>query len=379
MDFELSDIQSAVLEAATQILEPRHPQPGAPPAPNWPDRDLWHDLAETGLLAAPLTTQVGDEAADFVAMCLLLKECGRAHARVPARVCLLTAMALERFGGGGRFGGLLAQVASGKAVITAAAADKFGGDAAPSLTATADGGGYRLSGHERFVHWGGSADEVLVFARAPEGVIAALVNPHQDGIRREALDTTSGTPEADLYFNGAAVAAEKIAADAASGGAMRAWLWQRFAVACAAELAGAAAAALKLTAAYTGEREQFGRKLGSFQAVAMHAADAFIAVEAMDLAMLQAAWRLSAGRDAARELSIAKFWASDGATRVLEIAHRLHGGAGVVLDYPLHRYLTSVKHLSLACGSAHWHLERLGDIIAKRELEAVGSGGEPSV
>ena len=129
-------------------------------------------------------------------------------------------------------------------------------------------------------------------------------------------------------------------------------------------LSGVAKAALQLTAAYASSRQQFGRPIGAFQAVAMHAADAFIDVEAMRLAMLQAAWRLGAGLPAEREASIAKLWASEGATRVLATAHHLHGGTGLLLDYPLHLYLTRAKHLSLSAGSAQWHLARLGDIAA---------------
>jgi alkylation response protein AidB-like acyl-CoA dehydrogenase len=132
---------------------------------------------------------------------------------------------------------------------------------------------------------------------------------------------------------------------------------------CSTEV-GVCEAALRLTASYVSEREQFGAKIGTFQAVAQRIADAYIDTEAIRLTALQAAWRLSEGLDAADELAIAKFWAADGGHRVVHAAQHLHGGIGMDTDYPVHRYYRWSKVIELNLGTATEHLRRLGERIA---------------
>jgi alkylation response protein AidB-like acyl-CoA dehydrogenase len=160
-----------------------------------------------------------------------------------------------------------------------------------------------------------------------------LVDPAARGVELIPYVTTSGLPEAELRLDSVEVTAHDILAGG-EGGVGR-WVWDRAVVGTCALLTGIAAGALAAAASYTSKREQFGRVLATFQAVALHAGDAFIDAEAMRLTTWQAAWRLSAGWPADREISIAKFWASEGASRVTEAAQHLHGGMGVVTDYPL--------------------------------------------
>ena len=126
--------------------------------------------------------------------------------------------------------------------------------------------------------------------------------------------------------------------------------------------------ALAITARYVSEREQFGSKLGTFQAVAQRVADAYIDTEAIRLTALQAAWRLVEGLDAHDELMTAKFWAADGAQRVVHAAQHLHGGIGVDLDYPIHRYFRWAKVLELTLGGASPSLLRLGASLAAQPV-----------
>ena len=121
-----------------------------------------------------------------------------------------------------------------------------------------------------------------------------------------------------------------------------------------------------MTAAYTSERKQFDRPLGSFQAVQQRAADAYIDVEAMRTTMWQAAWRFSEGVDAEREVAVAKFWAAAGGQRVVSAAQHLHGGMGADIDYPLYRYTLWSKWIELAFGGATltWLVD-LGKALAR--------------
>jgi acyl-CoA dehydrogenase len=120
---------------------------------------------------------------------------------------------------------------------------------------------------------------------------------------------------------------------------------------CAAQL-GVAERALELTAEHARTRIQFGRPIGAFQAVRQRLADAHIDTEAIRLTMWQAAWRLSAGLPCDGELATAKFWAAEAGHRVAHTAVHLHGGTGIDVDHPLHRYYLAATHHEFALGGA---------------------------
>jgi alkylation response protein AidB-like acyl-CoA dehydrogenase len=172
-------------------------------------------------------------------------------------------------------------------------------------------------------------------------------------------------PLTDLRLEGVAVPADDVVGDPAAGaGALNALVDRTIAALCWTAL-GVCEGALALTASYVSEREQFGTKIGTFQAVAQRAADAYIDTEAVRLTAWQAAWRLSVGLPADEALAVAKFWAAEGGQRVVHAAQHLHGGIGVDVDYPLHRYYRWAKVLELTLGGAAMSLLRLGDVLAR--------------
>jgi alkylation response protein AidB-like acyl-CoA dehydrogenase len=142
------------------------------------------------------------------------------------------------------------------------------------------------------------------------------------------------------------------------------WLVEHATVACCAVMSGAAAQAVKITGEYTTSREQFGRPIATFQAVGQRAADAYVDAHAINLTMLQAAWRLAAGFPASREVAVAKYFAAFGGQRVVHSAMHLHGGVGVDRDYPIHRYFLLAKELELLLGGTSRQLVSLGRMLA---------------
>ena len=128
---------------------------------------------------------------------------------------------------------------------------------------------------------------------------------------------------------------------------------------CAIQV-GVTERALRIAASYTAEREQFGRPIGSFQAVQQRMADAFIDTEAIRWTTWHAAWLIAEGRPAARDASIAKFWAAEAGARVVATAQQVHGGMGIDITYPVSRYYLWAKDIELALGTASQQLARLG-------------------
>jgi alkylation response protein AidB-like acyl-CoA dehydrogenase len=149
------------------------------------------------------------------------------------------------------------------------------------------------------------------------------------------------------------------------GGEVLDWLVPRALLGVCALQVGVAEEALRLTAEYTSQREQFGRPLSTNQGVALRAADAYIDVEAMRVTMLLAAWRLDRDGEAPAEVEVAKWWASEGGSRVVHATQHLHGGMGADVDYPIHRYFLWGKQLENTLGGASAWLARLGARLAE--------------
>ena len=144
---------------------------------------------------------------------------------------------------------------------------------------------------------------------------------------------------------------------------------------CAMQV-GLTAEALRRTASYTAERVQFGRAVGSMQAVQQRAADGFIDVEAMRSAMLRAFWLLEEGKADAAEISVAKYWAAIGGHRVSHTAQHLHGGMGADVTYPIHRFFLNAKRIELALGGAAPTLAHIGRRIAAGKTRPLAATGE---
>jgi alkylation response protein AidB-like acyl-CoA dehydrogenase len=179
------------------------------------------------------------------------------------------------------------------------------------------------------------------------------------------VTTTNGEPHADVFLDGANVSADDRLGSPGSGAEMIQSLQARaLAGLCTIQL-GVVERALRLAAAYTTQREQFGRPIGSFQAVQQRMADAFIDVEAIRWTTWHAAWLLGQGRPADREARVAKFWAAEAGARVAATAQQVHGGIGIDTSYPLFRYFLWAKHNELALGPAIQQLARLGRTYAE--------------
>jgi acyl-CoA dehydrogenase len=216
-----------------------------------------------------------------------------------------------------------------------------------------------LTGEKHYVAAGLDADLLLVPAMTGDGVQVFLVDPDGDGVTIVRQDTTTGIPEARVTLADAA-ALDVLGAGAGDGTAVVDWITLRATAGLAAMSAGVCDAALHITAEYTKTREQFGRKIATFQAVSQRVGDIYIDTEAIRLTALQAAWRIGQGLSAEREVAIAKYWAAEGGWRVVFAAQHLHGGMGVDRDYPIHRYFLAAKSIELTLGGATEQLLTLG-------------------
>jgi alkylation response protein AidB-like acyl-CoA dehydrogenase len=383
MDFNYSEEQEAVRQLAGQIFGERSTHDRlkeieATAGDEGPfDRDLWRDLAKTGLLGIHLSEDVGGAGLDFVAACLVVEAAGRTAAYVPVvETMVYGAEPIERFGTDAQRKAWLTGVASGETILTAAMAELAGevilpGGAEPATTATAQTDGtWVLEGTNACVPAALVADAILVPAtrRTADGSSTGsgifIVDTGADGVSLTRQTTTTGRPEAIMELHGVRVGAERLLGEGADGAAVIDCITEFATTALCIEEAGVCASALELTAEYTKTRVQFEKPIATFQAVGQRAADAYVDTEAIRLTAWQAAARLAAGLPASAEVAIAKYWAAEGGQRVVHAASHLHGGVGVDRDYPLHRFFLLTRQIELTLGGANESLRRLGRMLA---------------
>ena len=357
VDFSLSEQEQAVADLSSQILgdlstPERHKQMEADGAAH--DQQAWQALSEAGLVGVSLPEDCGGGGLGFLATCLMLEEIGRTTARVPF-LAPVAAMAVVEFSPGHR---CLEGMADGSVLVSPALVEPGRDPEDPSVAAAATGDGWTLSGTKEMVPFADQADCLLVTASAGDEVGLFLVDKAASQVEVVLQETTSGLVEGKVVLSD--VPAERLGTDAAPVE----WLVQQCTAALSAVAVGVVSEALRLTAAYASEREQFGRPIATFQAVGQRVGDAYIDTEAIRLTALQACWRLDQGLEASTEVAVAKYWAADGGQRVANAAQHLHGGMGVDRDYPLWRYYVWAKHLELSLGGSTAQLLRIGDALA---------------
>jgi hypothetical protein len=376
MDFGFREDEEAVVELARKILEDhatneRKRQLELAGTPY--DGELWRALAESNLLGTAIPEAFGGTDLGFVALGLLVKEVGRTVAPVPVYPSLvLGALPLVQFGTEEQKRKWLPGIASGERILTAALSEFESSDPrTPATRAETWADGYRLSGIKTNVPYAEEAAQILIPARFADGSIGLFfVDPNGAGVTCAAQTTPDGQPHSQIDLRDARVAAGARLHPHGDGGSALHWLVDRATAARCMMQLGVTERALEMTAQYSRERLQFERPIGSFQAVHQRAADAYINVEAVRLTALEAVWRLSRNLPADEHVAVAKFWAAEGGHFASTACQHLHGGIGIDIEYPLHRYFKWAIHIEHDLGSARHQLDRLGREIAANGIPA---------
>ena len=366
MDFALSEKQNELAGLVRRIASHRLDQQRlreVETSPERIDRQVWAELAQAGILAAALPESVGGGGLGLLAACSVLSELGRAVAPVPyLSTIAVGATAVAEFGDAAQRARWAEPAGRGELLLACALAEDL--NDAPERPTTraqpAGSAGWVLDGAKAVVPHGAVADAMLVAATTPDGPATFVVLPSDSGVTLTPQVVVDGDIEPSLELAGV-----RLPDDRRLGGVETVeWLLARYTIGLCATQLGVLERALELTVAYARERQQFGRPIGSFQAVAQRLADAYIDVEAVRLTMWEAAWRIAEGLPAVAELATAKFWAADAGHRVAHTAVHVHGGTGIDTDGPLHRYFVAAKRAEFTLGSATDHLRRLGRELA---------------
>lgn len=337
MDFDLTATQLAVADVVTSVL----------------DRDnSWNALVAGGVTALPVPERLGGDGVGLPEVATVLTEVGRHGAITPALATLgLGVVPLLDLASDEQQDRFLAAVAKG-GVLTAALNEP--GAALPDRPAATFANG-RLSGTKIGVGYAEQADWLIVTA---DGAVV-VVSPKAEGVRLVKTPTSNGSDEYTVTFDDVAVPDSDVLVDATAHRVNQLVL-----AAIGAFTDGLVAGALRLTADYVGERKQFGKPLSTFQTVAAQLAEVYIASRTIGLVATSVIWQLSKesprAADADDDLDVLGYWVTSQAPRVMQICHHLHGGMGMDITYPMHRYYSTIKDLSRLLGGPSHRLDLVG-------------------
>jgi alkylation response protein AidB-like acyl-CoA dehydrogenase len=329
------------------------------------DREIWAELARSELLGVSLPIDVGGSGHGIMELAVLLEEVGRRVVPIPLLSTIaLGAFPIAHFGTAEQRKRYLVPVLEGTSLLTAALSERARHDAlVPGTTATRDGSSWRLDGLKVAVPHAPLVDRILVSAKTDDGAALFILDPGAPGVTIERGRSTNRQVQGNVLLEGAVVHED----DALLDPEAVPFAYRHAIAGMCATAVGVLDEAVRITAGYISERQQFNKPIATFQGATLKAADAYIDTEAVRATAWSAIWRLATGRSCDEELAIAKYWVAYGGQNAVHHCQHLHGGMGVDVDYPIHRYFIWAKELELTLGGTSAQLLKIGDAIASAQ------------
>ena len=369
MNFAFSEEQEELRRTVRSFLEQKSPESevrrlmetteGYDPA-------VWDQMgSQLGLQGLHIPEEFGGSGYTYVELIVVLEEMGRALLTAPYfSTVVLAANALIHSGDDAAKKELLPGIASGETIATLAFTEENGrwDESGITMTAKKDGDGYVLDGTKMFVLDGHTANVVLVAARSDAGVSLFSVAGDASGLTRTPLSTMDQTrKQARLEFSGTPA---KLIGTEGAGWSVLSRVLDLAAVGLAAEQVGGAQFVLEMAVQYAKDRVQFGRPIGSFQAIKHKCADMLLEVESAKSAAYYAGWCAAELNDELPSVaSLAKAYCSEAYFHAAAENIQIHGGIGFTWEHPAHLYFKRAKSSELLFGDPTYHRELLAQRI----------------
>jgi alkylation response protein AidB-like acyl-CoA dehydrogenase len=234
-----------------------------------------------------------------------------------------------------------------------------------AMPAVVDKDEYVLDGTKLFVESGHIADYFICAARTDSkegssgGLTLLLIDAKSPGLKCSSPKTLGYDRQCEIIFEKVRVFKNNVLGEVGQAYEILESLQEHAAVAKCAELVGCIQTAFDMTVKYAKDRKQFGRPIGSFQAVQHHCANMVVDVDGSRFMTYQAAWKISEGLPASREAAMAKAWTSDASRRVASMAHQIHGAISFTEEYDVHLFYRRAKAGEVAFGDSEYHLEKV--------------------
>ena len=369
MNFAFSEEQEELRKSVRRFLEQKSPETEVRrlmETTEGYDTAVWEQMAnQLGLQGLAIPEEFGGSGYGFVELIVVLEEMGRSLLCAPYfSTVALAANALLSSGDDAAQKEFLPGIASGEIIATVALTEDSGkwDESGITLAATKSGDGYTLTGSKNFVLDGHTANLILVAAKTGAGTSLFAVQGDAAGLTRTALSTMDQTrKQAKLEF---ANTPAKLVGAEGEGWAILAKTLDLAAVALAAEQVGGAQKVLEMSVEYAKVRVQFGRPIGSFQAIKHKCADMLLEVESAKSAAYYAGWAAAEDSDELPVVaSLAKAYCSDAYFHATAENIQIHGGIGFTWEHPAHLYFKRAKSSELYLGDPTYHRELLAQRI----------------
>jgi alkylation response protein AidB-like acyl-CoA dehydrogenase len=354
MDLALSETQTLIRDAIRAYLEHEVPfnRVRQLERDGGHDHLLWTYLKDAGFLGLPFPVSDGGSGGEMTDLAILLEELTRRAVIIPFAETMTSALAIQRFAEPAVAKRIVEAVGAGQMTISPAileANDRF-----DNLSLRTHDG--HITGEKRFVDYGNTTTHHLVAAYDGEDLGLYLVDAQSPQVSFRTLRHIGRTPQAHVSYS--AAVAEKVGTAAAFE-----FLCLLGRSLAAIQCLANAQQALDMTVEYVAMRVQFGRPIGTFQAVQHHCANMATMVLASRYLCYEAVWKLDRGLATARDVAIAKAQASRTATTVPMLAHQLHGGIGFTEEYDLHFFSRRGKERAISWGTKEDSLRVIAETL----------------
>ena len=323
------------------------------------DENLLFLLSSNGYLGLGLNEKYGGSGEDLYDLGILFERLGYHAAPLSLSGCLVdVAQTIQKFNNKESCNKILTSIIAGE-IYTSAILEPSNQDPEnPETTAKIEDDQLIITGTKYLSEITSIAKSILISANSNKGVLLILVDTDQ--VKLTELSSTANSPLFKVELDSVKVNKESIIHEQGRGLEALRYLIQLNMVMRSYIALGVTEKMTSLIAGYSSEREQFGRVIGTFQAVSHRAADCFIDLECLRLVNQQASINLNTNLDCENDALISKIWAGDACHKISYSAQHLHGGMGVDKDYVLWRYCLLAKECELINGSASQNIDRLG-------------------
>jgi alkylation response protein AidB-like acyl-CoA dehydrogenase len=367
MDLGLNEEQEMLRDSASDFLQKECPKQlvrRLDESDEGYSPELWRKMAELGWMSLVFPEKYAGSGRNFLDLAILLEEMG--YNIVPGpffSTVVLGGLTILTAGSEEQKTEFLPQIARGEMILTLALTEPSASYDAVSVKtkAVARNGGYVIEGTKLFVINANVANYILCVARTKEtknpedGITIFLVGAGSPGLECTLLKTLARDKQCEVIFDNVTVSEKSIVGKRDEGWPIVKDILQKAAVAKCAEMVGGAQAALDMTVNYAKERVQFGRPIGSFQAIQHYCANMAMDVGGSRFVTYKAAWKVSEGLPAALDAAIAKAWVSEAYGRVALSAHQIFGAIGFTMDHDIHLYYRQAKAAEMIFGGGDFH------------------------
>lgn len=329
-------------------------------------QQLWERMIELGWLGVMIPEEYGGIGGDFLDLCIILESMGEVCCPGPFfSTVVLGGTAIQSGGSEEQKHELLPKLINGELILSLAVTEAGAWyDASGIKTkASEQGDAYIIDGTKTFVENAHISDYILCAAKINQGQALSLflVEGKSKGVHCSLLDTLAYDKQCEVFFDKVRIPANYMIGQKDKAGDLLLEIQGKAAVAKCAEMVGTMQSVFDLTLAYAKEREQFGRPIGSFQAVQHHCANMKVDLDGARFMTYQAAWKIARGLPAGKEAAMAKAWTGKASKRVTMLGHQIHGAVSFCEEHNLHLFYRKAKAGAVSFGDEDYHLEKIAE------------------